>query len=68
MKVAVAGIDPHQDSFTIGIVDEHGIEIADASFDNDASGYVDAIDLMTTHGVERVGVGACVDTMGGTRD
>ena len=27
MSSAVAGIDPHQDSFTVGIVDANGIEI-----------------------------------------
>ncbi len=27
MSFPVGGIDPHQDTFTVGIVDEHGVEI-----------------------------------------
>jgi transposase len=49
------GIDPHQDTFTAGIVDEHGVEITHEAFDNTAAGYVDAIDLFTTHGVVQIG-------------
>jgi len=56
MSSPVAGIDPHQDQFTLGIVDHHGVEIEVESFPNSAVGYVDAIDLLTTHGVEQVGI------------
>lgn len=53
---SVAGIDPHQANFTVGVVDEHGIAITDEAFANTAVGFVEAIDLLTTHGVRQVGV------------
>jgi transposase len=56
MASVVAGIDPHQDSFTVGIVDAVGVEITRSSFDNGAAGYVAAIELLRLHGVDRVGV------------
>lgn len=56
MTPPVGGIDPHQDTFTVGIVDEHGVEICHEAFDNTADGYVAAIGLLDSHGVERVGV------------
>lgn len=56
MTGAVAGIDPHQDTFTIGIIDRNGVDVTTASFPNRGSGYVDAVDLLATHRVERVGV------------
>ncbi len=56
MTSPVGGIDPHQDSFTVGIVDHHGIEISHQSFDNTGVGYAKAIDMLTTHGVHSVGV------------
>lgn len=56
MTSAVGGIDPHQDTFTVGIVDGHGVEIGHETFDNTAAGYGCAIDLLGSHGVERVGV------------
>jgi transposase len=56
MTSPVAGIDPHQDTFTVGIVDLHGVEITHESFDNTAAGYGAAIDILTTHGVQQVGV------------
>jgi transposase len=52
----VGGIDPHQDNFTVGVVDEHGVAVLDCSFPNSATGYVEAIDMLTTHSVSRVGV------------
>jgi transposase len=52
----VAGIDPHQANFTVGIVDSNGVEICHGSFDNTAEGYTDTIDLLTTHSVGTVGV------------
>ena len=56
MTFPVGGIDPHQDTFTVGIVDAHGIEITHETFDNTAAGYLDAIDLLDAHGVRQVGV------------
>lgn len=56
MSSTIAGIDPHQDSFTVGIVDLHGVEICCEAFPNSGSGYANAIDLLTTHRVHRVGV------------
>ncbi len=56
MAASVAGIDSHQDQFTVGIVDGNGVEIAHETFPNTASGFVDAIDLLTTHRVGMVGV------------
>jgi transposase len=56
MAPPVAGIDPHQDSFTVGIVDANGVELTVESFPNTAAGYVTAIELLTAHSVVRVGV------------
>lgn len=56
MSSSVAGIDPHQDQFTLGIVDLNGVEILHETFENRAAGYVDAIELMRTHRVGRVGI------------
>ena len=56
MTFPVGGIDPHQDTFTVGIVDAHGVEITHETFDNTAAGYLDAIGLLDAHGVRQVGV------------
>lgn len=56
MTAYVAGIDPHQDQFTVGIVDTNGVEHDHQTFPNSGAGYVDVIDLLNTHGVELVGV------------
>jgi transposase len=56
MTGAVAGIDPHQDTFTIGIIDRNGVDLVTETFPNRAAGYLDATDLLITHGVGRVGV------------
>ncbi len=56
MTSAVGGIDPHQDTFTVGIVDANGVEMTHEAFDNTAAGYASAIDLLDAHGVGRVGV------------
>ena len=56
MTPPVGGIDPHQDTFTVGIVDPLGVEITHETFANTAAGYLDAIDLLDAHGVGRVGV------------
>lgn len=56
MTEVVAGVDPHRDTFTLGIVDEHGVEITQQSFSNAAAGYLEAIEMLAAHGVGRVGV------------
>ena len=56
MTAGVAGIDPHQESFTVGIVDGNGVELGHDSFPNTATGYLSAIDLLTAHSVSMVGV------------
>ena len=56
MSLPVGGIDPHQDTFTVGIVDGHGVEIAIETFANTAAGYGAAIDLLAARGVEQIGV------------
>jgi transposase len=56
MTSPVAGIDPHQDSYTIGIVDPNGVELTHQTFPTSAAGYVDGIELLTAHGVQVVGI------------
>ncbi|MDE0116595.1 MAG: transposase [bacterium] len=56
MSPLVGGIDPHQDTFTVGIVDERGVETCHEAFSNTVAGYGATIDLLAAHGVERVGV------------
>ena len=56
MALPTAGIDPHQDNFTVGIVDQHGVQLETETFANSAVGFVDAIDLLTTHRVGQVGI------------
>ncbi|WP_419553798.1 IS110 family transposase [Candidatus Poriferisodalis sp.] len=56
MTPPVGGIDPHQDTFTAGIVDHRGVEITHETFDNTAAGYGEAIDLLDAHAVCQVGV------------
>ena len=56
MTSPVAGIDPHQDSYTIGIVDPNGVELAHESFPASAAGYLAGIELAARHGVEQVGI------------
>lgn len=56
MTEPVAGIDPHQKTFTIGIVNSVGVEIHVETFDNTGAGYAAAIDTLSTHGVRRVGI------------
>jgi len=56
MTAHIGGIDPHQNTFTVGIIDQHGIEIGHETFDNTARGYVEAADLLNTHSVQLVGV------------
>lgn len=56
MTSPVAGIDPHQNTLTVGIVDANGVKITDDTFPNSARGHLSAIDMLHTHGVVRVGV------------
>lgn len=56
MTPPVAGIDPHQDTFTLGIVDHNGVELSHDTFANSAAGYLSAIDMLTTNRVAQVGV------------
>ncbi len=56
MTSPIGGIDPHQDNFTVGIVNQHRIAVTDKAFDNTAAGFVEAIELLTTHSVNQVGV------------
>ena len=57
MTLPVGGIDPHQDTFTVGVVDAHGVEITHETFDNTAAGYGAAVDLLdAAGGVGQVGV------------
>jgi hypothetical protein len=56
MTAPVGGIDPHQDGYTVGIVDANGVELAHESFPASAAGYVEGIELLTAHGVELVGI------------
>ena len=56
MTFPVGGIDPHQDTFTVGIVDHHGVALGCETFANTAAGYGAAIDLLGAHSAERVGV------------
>jgi transposase len=56
MTSPVGGIDPHQDTITVGIVDANGVELTHASFPTSAAGYLEAIELLTAHGVEQVGI------------
>src|SRR3954452_6524945 len=56
MTPPIDGIDPHQDSITVGIIGSNGMELTHRSFPASAAGYFDAIALLTAHGVEQVGV------------
>jgi transposase len=56
MTTITAGIDPHRDSFTIGIVDHIGLEVDVATFDNCTTGYAQAIEWLHRHDVTLVGV------------
>jgi len=56
MAENIAGIDPHQNNFTIGVIDPNGVEISHDSFDNTGEGYIKAIDLLSNHDVGLVGV------------
>lgn len=56
MTSPVSGVDPHQDSYTLGIIDPNGVEITHRTFPTTMAGYLDGIELLTEHGVELVGI------------
>lgn len=56
MTSPVAGIDPHQDTITVGIVDANGVALTHDTFPTTAAGYLAAIELLTERGVEMVGI------------
>jgi transposase len=56
MTSVVAGIDPHDASFTVGLIDSNQVELGAESFPNSAVGYVAAVEFLTAHSVELVGV------------
>lgn len=56
MPAITAGIDPHQDNCTIGIVNEHGVELDVAVFANTGAGHAAALDFLEGHGVEQVAI------------
>lgn len=56
MAAAVAGIDPHQDSFTVGVVEASGVERCHSSFPNSAVGYCAAIEMLSANDVKLVGI------------
>ncbi len=56
MTSTVAGIDPHQNTITVSIVDPNGVAIVHDTFPNSAAGHCARIELLTAHGFERVGV------------
>jgi transposase len=56
MAPPVAGIDPHQDSYTIGIIDSNGVEMCHDTFPTTGEGYVSGIEFCALHGVTQVGI------------
>lgn len=56
MTGAVGGIDPHQDTYTVGIVDHNGVELSHESFPTTGGGYLAGIELLHAHDVYRVGI------------
>jgi hypothetical protein len=56
MPSALAGIDPHQDSISVGIIESNGVEVAHQTFPKTSVGYLATIGFLHQHGVEQVGV------------
>lgn len=56
MTAPVGGIDPHQDSYTVGVVDASGVELTHDTFPTTAAGYLDGIELLRSRGVNQVGI------------
>jgi transposase len=56
MTSPVGGIDPHQDTITVGVVNANGVELAHSTFPTTSAGYLGLIEMLTAYGVEQVGV------------
>ena len=56
MAPNTAGIDAHQNTITIAVIDPTGQQVVVESFDNKISGYCQTAELLTTHRVQVVGV------------
>lgn len=56
MTEPIAGIDPHQRTFTLGVVDPLGVALHVETFDNSGTGYANAIDALNAPGVRCVGI------------
>lgn len=56
MTSPIAGIDPHQHTFTIAVIDPAGVEIADECFENTGAGFTRAAEWLNTHSVQTVGI------------
>ena len=56
MASPIGGVDPHQDTYTVGIVDPNGVELAHEAFPTTAAGFCAGIELLTAHGVRQVGI------------
>lgn len=49
-------LDPHEDSYTISVVDANGVELARAVFPTSAVGYLAGVELVNAHGVSLVAI------------
>lgn len=56
MPSALAGIDPHQDSITVGIIDLKGVQLDHQTSPTTSARYLDTIDLLHEHDVHQVGI------------
>ena len=56
MTANTAGIDAHQNTITVAVIDPTGQQVAVESFDNKIDGYCQAAELLSTHSVHLVGV------------
>ena len=54
--MAVAGIDPHRESFTIAVVNEVGVPLETVSWPATPAGFESGAEFLTSHGVSVVGV------------
>ena len=54
--MAVAGIDPHRESFTIAVVNEVGVPLETVSWPATPTGFESGAEFLTAHGVSVVGV------------
>ena len=54
--MAVAGIDPHRESFTVAVVNEVGVPLETVSWPATLAGFESGAEFLTAHGVTVVGV------------